>query len=276
MIQFVTATALPLSQEAVVNVSSTGTDYETIARFRTAARPYTQRRFTNVTSPALVRDPLVVGTTTTTTGSLVLGGHVYPGILGEFMSTQYIWSLPRFRRSYRQSVTSERPSGLAEIEADSATLSLRAPSRNLAQKVRSVFTLAPEERFEDGMDSDFSRTLVSLIEMYGGLAVAELSQYLTTEVPNEEVVGEALRWIGAIDHPESHQERSFLLQKALQSSGARIRYAAALGLSRMDDPSAIPALRAAIGGERHEKLRRYFQRVLDQLEQTRRWRNTLE
>lgn len=268
MRQFLANTAPPLSQEAVVNVSSAGTDHETLARFRTAARAYMQRRFANVTSPALLRDPLVAGTTTATIETLVLGGHVYPGIFGDFMSRQYIWPLPGFGRSVRQSVTSEKPSGFGEVEAASGTLSLRAPSRNLAQRVRSAFSLALDEQFEDGMESVFSQTLVGLFETYGAPIAVELDQYLTTEAPNEEVIGEALRWIGAADHPESNNERSLLLQKALQSSAARVRYAAASGLSRMDDPRAIPALQRAIRSERHERLRRYYQRVLEQLEHT--------
>lgn len=133
--------------------------------------------------------------------------------------------------------------------------------------VRSCFALGKEERFEDGMESNFSRTLLSLLNKYGSNFVHSLMPLLVTKRVNAEVAGEALRWLGASKHSSSHSSRRWLLEHLLlNSSSPHVRDGAILGLSFMHDASAIPSLKSAIEKEPYQELKRDIGQVLSQLE----------
>jgi len=112
-----------------------------------------------------------------------------------------------------------------------------------------------DEIFEDGIESEFSRGLVGLIKKYGNDALAELAYFIVYEKVSAEVAGEALRWLGLLEHPLSYHWRLWLLERSLRSSSARIRDCAVLGLAFLDDPHAIPYLRRAVDGEPVKELR---------------------
>jgi len=132
--------------------------------------------------------------------------------------------------------------------------------------VESIFAAAADEVFEDGMESGFSRHLAELIRSYGEEAVDAIAQIVLNGSPNENACSEALRWLGLIDHPATHENRRRLLEKALSSRSAAIRDSAGLGLSYLDDPRAIAHLKRAIARERTEWVRRNLTMVLQQLE----------
>jgi len=138
----------------------------------------------------------------------------------------------------------------------------------LVQRLSLVFELALEEEFEDGTDSNFSRALDAFSQIYGNAAISALENILDSGQTNSEVAGEALRWLGKVQDDQSKIYRLTILRKSLKSSSVRQRYAAALGLAAMDDPSAIPFLSDAVENEEHDKIRKHFQLVLEQLQQT--------
>jgi hypothetical protein len=140
--------------------------------------------------------------------------------------------------------------------------------------VSIIVNAAADESFEDGTNSNFSRTLDILIRSYGSTVIVALETIVCSEKSNAEVVGEALRWIGAARDEDTKAYRRAVLQKHLRSLSPRIRYAAALGLAEMDDPGAIPALRNALEREIHEKIRCHFLLVLEQLVQTQKCHNS--
>lgn len=81
-----------------------------------------------------------------------------------------------------------------------------------------------------------------------------------------EVGGEALRWLGRIDHAESYEYRRWLLERSLSLSSTRVRDGAILGLASMDDKHAIPYLKRAIEEEQCSELKADMESVLEQLE----------
>ena len=130
----------------------------------------------------------------------------------------------------------------------------------------AIFRQAKEIVFEDGMESDFSRGLVSLIERHGNIAVNMLTDIVLDEEVDAEVASEALRWLGLMNHPLTYFNRRWLLERSLSCSSARIRDGAALALSFMDDQHAVPYLRDAIRRELHFELREDMEQILYHLE----------
>jgi hypothetical protein len=136
------------------------------------------------------------------------------------------------------------------------------------QEIELLFDRAKEEVFEDGMESDFSRGLISYVRKFGDTAIAALVRLIVTEQANAEVASEAMRWLGHIDHPITYRSRLHLLERSLHNSSARVRDGAALGLASLDDPHAIPYLKQAIEREQYQELRYDLEQVVIQLEST--------
>jgi HEAT repeat protein len=110
--------------------------------------------------------------------------------------------------------------------------------------------------------------LVTLVENYSHVAIEVLTDLIIGEQVNAAVASEALRWIGHIEDPSSHLERRRFLERSLNHSSAYVRDGAALGLSFMDDPGAIPSLKRAVEREIIEELRHDLQQILGQLQDT--------
>ncbi len=134
------------------------------------------------------------------------------------------------------------------------------------EKVEALFEVAMDEIFEDGVESQFSRQLVSYIRSYGDAAMEAIADLIVYERANQEVISEALRWVGVMDHPPTHNYRLWLLERSLQSSSARVRDGALLGLVYLEDPHAMTYLKRAIEKEQCGELRRDMETSLAQLE----------
>jgi hypothetical protein len=132
--------------------------------------------------------------------------------------------------------------------------------------IEILFEAAREEVFEDGMESEFSRKLVSLVEAYGNAMLEIIAYLIVYEKVNGEVAAESLRWLGRIDHAPTYPYRLWLLERSLRCSSARVRDGATLGLASLNDPQAITPLKQAIEREQIGELREDMQQVLDQLE----------
>lgn len=161
--------------------------------------------------------------------------------------------------------------GAAEESAEwsvNLTTELKRPE-DINQLVDAAFKEAIEQDFEDGMESEFSRRLPSLLRNYGIFAVQEIAHVITRGRVNSEVVSEALRWLGRMDDPATHSSRLWILEKSLALTSAQVRDGAALGLASMDDPDAIPSVKRAIERENYIELRKDMKQVLEDLEATR-------
>jgi len=139
---------------------------------------------------------------------------------------------------------------------------------DLEQRITSLFIMSGEEEFENGMVSDFSRNLCSIIESHGNAAMEIISYLFLYKNLNPEVMSEALRWLGRIEQVESHSYRLWLLEKSLESPSIFVRDGAILGIASLDDTWARSAVNKAIEKENCEELRENMQTVLEQLEET--------
>lgn len=131
--------------------------------------------------------------------------------------------------------------------------------------VRTLFARALELRFEDGMESSFSRDLVELIRTEGSNALEAIANLIADEATNTEVAGEALRWLGYMDDAATRRDRLGLLLDSLLSPHMRVRDGALLGIAAIDDPAALPALRDALVREASPSLREDIEQVIEQL-----------
>ena len=119
-------------------------------------------------------------------------------------------------------------------------------SQPLLGQVKALFEQDSEEIFIDGFDSQFGRTLVELVTSSGAEAVHALQQVIHDPTTSIEDSEEALRCMGYMADPWTHQERLALLVKAMTSSNLRVRDAASIGIAALDDPAALPSLQEAI------------------------------
>lgn len=136
----------------------------------------------------------------------------------------------------------------------------------LSSRLELLFKYAREEYFEDGMESNFSKSLIKLMSRYEEQAIKVLAGLVHQKETSAEVSSEALRWIGHIYHPKTFQYRFWLLTEALTSTSARVRDGALLGLSFMDTTRSIPALHKAIDSEKIESLKNDMKALLLDLE----------
>jgi hypothetical protein len=153
-----------------------------------------------------------------------------------------------------------------ERHESSVELSSTICAIELYSKVEAIFWAAKREFFEDGTESVFSRQLNSFVREYGNDLMEAITYLIVYERVNPEVAGEALRWLGRIEHSGSYNYRLWLLERSLRLSSARVKDGAILGLASMDDKDAIPYLKVAIEQEQCSELKADMEQVLEQLE----------
>jgi hypothetical protein len=161
----------------------------------------------------------------------------------------------------------ERSSGQpVPCDSSSSSASELGVAEDLYSNVLSLFVAARSVDFEDGIHTEFSRSLVRLVEQLGNSAVEVVASIILREKANPAVSAEALKWISHIDQQKSYAFRRWLLEKSLESPLAIVRDAALLGVASLDDQHSIPALTNAIGRETCLELREDLIQVLKQLD----------
>jgi len=154
----------------------------------------------------------------------------------------------------------------AVLASENATASVQAIADPNPQ-VQLAFHAAAEEDFEAGLESRFSRRLAFLLARYGPAAIMPIGHMIASERTSDQVKWEALRVLGQVDSPSTHDQRRRILQRTLLDPSRWVRDGAALGLSWMEDPAAIPALEKAIDQEPTEELRRNLTVLLRHLQE---------
>lgn len=144
---------------------------------------------------------------------------------------------------------------------------------NIIDEATYIFGLGRDVIFHDGAETLFSNELVAFIEREGVLAIQALCQAWLGVGEDYDVMGEAARWIGRMEHDVTHKARLHLLRIWLLAESHYTRDGALLGLASLDDPAALPMLRYALTLESIPDLANAMQQVIDQLEETERARN---
>ncbi len=155
------------------------------------------------------------------------------------------------------------PRSAENSTADSIERELLCESE-LAGKFVLFVHNAENEYFEDGMGSEFATRVHESVVNYGPVAVAAWERILWRMENTNETGEELLRQFGLIEHEPSRERRLRVLKDSLKSSSPRIRDAAGLGLSFLDDPSALPALQTAHETENEGWLRDNLKLVIEQ------------
>lgn len=155
------------------------------------------------------------------------------------------------------------------LNLGTATTQQVQPSPELKSHIKALFGRSAEEVFEDGMESHFSRELTAAIIQYGDLAILVMADLITADKVSPSAASEALRWIGDLEHKQTHRSRLDLVERSLGCSSMVVKDGAVLGLSFLDDPHATDALEEAMQSETSEILRSDMERVLEQLKETR-------
>lgn len=144
--------------------------------------------------------------------------------------------------------------------------SLNSSSLDPDKKIAVLFRAYANEDFEDGADSEFVSEMAASIRTYGTQAVEAIRCVVLTQNPKADISFAALRWLGRINHLESHRARLAFLETCLGSPSRLVRDGAALGLASMKDAHAISFLREAIAREEIQDLREDMESVLLRLE----------
>lgn len=219
----------------------------------------------------------------------LIGGTVVPKKLGpsnstrldyEFASQLWVWTRDAWQGEHLLGAEPARGTSTAASTHPSIHLPLdqsaaSSTADNIEQELLCEselamrFTLfvcdAENERFEDGMDSVFANRVRESIVNYGPIAVAAWERVLWRMENANETGEELLRQLGLIEHHSSRARRLRVLKDSLKSPDSRIRDAASLGLSFLDDTSALLALRSAYRRETESWLKENLKLVIDQL-----------
>ena len=159
-----------------------------------------------------------------------------------------------FRRRYDTAAESST----ADVERDP----------ELLEQVEKIFEQGACEFFQDGMESNFSRSLVALLTQHGRAAFQAIAEYVFSGSGNPDVISEALRWLGDFDDPATLPQRWAILQRTLMDHSPRVRDGAILAFAALDDPRTRPMLLETQKSESIPELRRLIQQVIDQLNAT--------
>jgi hypothetical protein len=135
------------------------------------------------------------------------------------------------------------------------------------QKIEALFRAAAYEVFEYGMESEFTKSLESLLLKRGKVVVQSIARIILSGQAEPEIAAEALRWLGTIYHHNTHNMRFRLLAACLRDPSHWVRDGALLGLDAMNDKRAISYLLVAGEQESDPMLRRNIVRAVRQLEQ---------
>ena len=134
--------------------------------------------------------------------------------------------------------------------------------------VDDAFRRARYMHFEQGMDNEFRRDLIALIEEHGEDTIEDIRVQIFAGSTDGESLHEALKLLGEIEHPETYDARRHLLVNALWHSNLWARDGAGLGLDFMEDLATLPALRAAVEREQTPSLREDLQAIVESLGET--------
>ena len=137
---------------------------------------------------------------------------------------------------------------------------------SLYAQFREILREAKGAVFFDGMNSPLAEKTGRIIALNGDCAVEALKRILDKRQNEIESVEEILRQVGLLQDETTRRQRLNLLTGILASREARIRDAASLGLSFMEDPTALSALCAARQAETENWVRTNLSLAIEQLE----------
>jgi len=162
------------------------------------------------------------------------------------------------------------PGAIAEAvgtvsETISAVTTTQVLDRAIAQNIESLLTIARDEHFEDGMNSNLSVGLQVLFRNFSAEFARVLGERLTKGGISARILAEMFYALGQIEDDNTKDWRMATLVDFLKSPSPVVRDAAAVGLAYLDDKRAAPYLREAMDRESSETLKEDIRAVVEQL-----------
>jgi hypothetical protein len=167
----------------------------------------------------------------------------------------------------RQAAESGSPPGNSDQSAAASTSVLPFAKVNLYGYLEGLFDRARGLHFEDGVHSQFSRQLMSVVERAGVSAVEVIAALILRGKVNSSVAAESLFWLARIKQTSTYKFRLWLLETCLQSPSHLLRDSAALGLVTVGDQHSIDFLKKAAEQETLEELKADLLKAVEELQQ---------
>jgi hypothetical protein len=153
----------------------------------------------------------------------------------------------------------------AGAEAESSTAPA-AIEPSVLREVRDLFDRGETEFFQDGMHSQFSRSLLRLLCSRPSDTLLGISHYARSGGVNPSVVSEALRWVAEVPYDLQATARQWaLLKELLRDPSPIVRDGAILAFAALDDRRAVKLLTDAKDREVISELHELIDQVLQQL-----------
>ncbi len=125
-----------------------------------------------------------------------------------------------------------------------------------------LFVAAQEERFEPGMESEFSRGLERLLSDNSQALLESLRSRLRQAVGNNDALAEMLGWLGRLDQAAIRPRVFELLAAGLDHRSPLVRDAAANALADIGGPLPLFHIERALKKENVPELREDLQDLL--------------
>lgn len=124
----------------------------------------------------------------------------------------------------------------------------------IENEITKLLSWGAEIEFEQGMENDFTRTLESMVLKYENLAIEMLSDAINQRKINEDLISEMAQYLGIITDEKTNIKRRLFLIQLLKHNSNYVRYGAVIGLENLNDPEAIPDIKAAAKKEDFQPL----------------------
>lgn len=150
---------------------------------------------------------------------------------------------------------------------DSSTSDEYFLREDLSKIIRIIFEVGKNEQFEDGMKSKFSFAIENIIRNYQDHAIEMLSEFLTSNKIDSDLLCETLRTLGNLHDDETELIRFQILIPFLSHASPFIRDCTGLALYDLESPNAIPYIRKAIDKEPYQSLKMDFKKIINELQE---------
>ncbi len=136
---------------------------------------------------------------------------------------------------------------------------------SLRKTIDRLFVIAEGEHFEDGMESNLTIGLATVLRQYPREAFGILKAELSIRRFSQRILIEVLHFLGRFKGRGTADEQFGVVTAYLYHASPVIRDAAAVALAYMQDKRAIPVLEKVIAGEKVNSLREDMKVVLAEL-----------
>ena len=138
----------------------------------------------------------------------------------------------------------------------------------IENEITKLLSWGADTEFKQGMENDFTRALESMVINYGDLSIEMLKEAIKQRDIKEELISEIAQYLGIITDEKTHFKRRLLLVDLLKSPSNIIRYGAVIGLECLDDPEAIPDIKAAAKRENFQPLKTEMKEIAKSIRET--------